>query len=553
MASFISTLKELIHPRATDLVIPALLVVSAGTALHPRVQRLPSVVPWVRRLATLGTKPWLPGIFALLAATGSALVALLVQWPHPFVHDEFSYLLAADTFASGRLTNPTHPLWPHFEAFHVIHQPTYMSKYPPGQGLLLALGQVVGGDPVVGVWLGVALMCAAVCWMLQAWLPAHWALLGATLVLLRLGICSYWAQSYWGGALAATGGALLYGALPRMQRRRTVGRSVAMGLGVGILANTRPYEGLLVSLPAAVWLLVMLIRDGRGAVRALLPAAVILVVIGAGMLHYNRVVTGSPTTLPYQVHEAQYARAPPVLWGAPKASHPTRAQGRMANFDAWTMELYERHLTLSGFTSALVEKLFQTARTYLDLILTLPLLLVPLAWRRRRTRAALAVMACLGAGLLVVTAVMPHYVAPLTAVLFFLVVQGLRVLRRLRWRGHPVGATALAGILVLSVATFILRLPKSEMQQWGNVRARLLQRLDSDPDRHLVVVRYGPEHSAHLEWVYNRADIDHAKIVFARELDEESNRRLVEHFQGRRIWLMEMLNHEQEPVLKPYP
>ena len=95
----------------------------------------------------------------------------------------------------------------------------------------------------LGVFLGV-LLAKVVSWVSP--LPSAvqlWSVLGGLLVVLRLGLFSYWMNSYWGGAPAAIGGALVLGALPRMMKRLRLRYTVLMGLGAAILAASRPYEG----------------------------------------------------------------------------------------------------------------------------------------------------------------------------------------------------------------------------------------------------------------------------------------------------------------------
>ena len=120
--------------------------------------------------------------------------------PQPVIVDEFSHLLLDETLVLGRATNPTHPMWAHMETLQVIQKPTYASMYPPGQGAFLALGKIATGHPWAGVVLSVALMCMAIGWALQAWLPPGWVLLGALIAVARFGLFSYWINSYWGGA-----------------------------------------------------------------------------------------------------------------------------------------------------------------------------------------------------------------------------------------------------------------------------------------------------------------------------------------------------------------
>src|SRR5437867_523881 len=154
---------------------------------------------------------------AIFALAITAAISILVNFPEPVVHDEFCYVLSGETFAHGRLTNPKHPLWEFFETIYVISDPTYQSKYPPAQGMALAVGIVLAGESfaIVGVWLSAALACGAMTWMLLAWLPRRWAVAGGLITALHP-VMLQWSATFWGGAVALTGGALVLGAMRRI-------------------------------------------------------------------------------------------------------------------------------------------------------------------------------------------------------------------------------------------------------------------------------------------------------------------------------------------------
>lgn len=539
-----------------------------GSRLFSRLEKVLSEIARRRALSVF--------LCGAAACTLRLLLLPVSPIPHPYIHDDFSFLLAADTFAHGRLTNPTPAMWPHFESFHIDMKPTYMSMYFPAQGMVMAAGQVIAGHPWYGILAACSLMCAAICWMLQGWLPPGWALLGGMISVLRLALFSYWIDTYTGaGAVAAIGGALVLGALPRIRRYLRARDFFWMGLGMAILATSRPYEGLLVSIPAVAalcWWRYKKPKAHAGApeahggtlkrasrwvlLRQAVPAVLVLAATFAFMGYYDYRVFGNALTPPYKVNRDTYAVVEHFLWQSP---HPEPVYRHRIMRDFYTgaavgseMRYYrDETRSAAGLVEVNAGKLLCTWFFYVNFALLPPLIMLPWTLRDQRLRFLVIAGVVVGVGLSGETFFLQHYLAPATALLYAVLLQ---CMRHLRTRGSP-GLFIVRAIPVLCVALAVLRVlaqplhidfghDRSITHSWygaapaGLERARVLAKLKGLPGPQLAIVAYAPNHMLN-DWVYNGADISNSKVVWARQMDPASDQKLLEYYKNRNAWLVQ--------------
>ena len=556
----------------------------------------------------------------------------LLPWQHvpqPKVHDEFSYLLAGDTFAHGRLANPPHPLWIFFDTFHVIQHPSYASMYPPGQGMVLAVGKILG-EPWIGVLLSVAAMCMAFTWMLQAWVPPQWALLGGLLVWARFGTFTYWINTYWGGAVAATGAALVLGALARIWDQRRVRDAIILGIGAAVLAVSRPLEGAIFMLPLAIallwWALRQPLAERALAVKCILLPATAVIFCAAGFVgFYNSRVTGSPAVFPHFIEQKMITTAI-FLWQHDKAQI-SYGNPQFADFyHNFLPSLYQ-----ASWPAAVGQWWYKAQdfwEFFLGPALSIPFLALPWILKKPPNRLLLFQAALSAFGLWVIVYYHAHYAAPLMATMFVLLVQCMAVLRRVEVFGRPVGVglirlivlftvsigpiyflqtlvtqpngmfewlhrrpvlpllIALLGMFAVRAVVEALRRPANCQWRWLGVSLEFLlmvcialqlcelqrnlyadafpfvddlnepfrkpveKQLDAIPGEHLVLVRYSKDHNSGEEYVYNDADIDHAKIVWAREIPGMDLKPLLNYFHNRDVWVF--TPDEDDSAVEPY-
>ncbi len=532
-----------------EFALAAMLVLMA--ALRGRIE------PAARRLAEGAV--WSMLFLALLPIV--LRLALLPRFPVPTPSgaDDFSYLLLGDTLTHLRLANPVHPLHQFFEAVFILQQPSYSSIFPLGQGLVLALGQILG-HPWIGVALSVGALCAGCYWMLRGWTTPGWALVGGVLAALEFGPLNQWMNLYWGGAVSGVAGCLVFGALPRLRRAPTTRNAALLGAGLGLELLTRPFEFVLLAIAAAVFLL----PGWRRFLQALPIIGVTLLPAVSLTLAQNKAVTGSWTTLPYMLSRYQYGVPATFTFQPNPEPHRALTPEQEMDYRAQSIVHGDGPDTPAKYIARLEERLpFYRFFFYPPLLVALPAFLAAIARRRW------PLLWALGAILLFALAdnfypyFYPHYIAALTCVFVLAGVAALQYLSR--W---PAGRAAARLIVFLALAHFLFwygmmcgnetmllaagRYDTADFINYGDTegRIRINDQLASSAGKHLVFVRYGPQHMFH-EWIHNAADIDAAEVIWAADLGYTENQKLIECYPTRRVWLVEP--DARPPEIEPYP
>jgi len=507
--------------------------------------------PWIGPLADRLARRTL-GCMLLLAALPVLLRLVLLPHhpvPQPEIYDEFSHLLAADTLRHFRLANPAHSMSRFFETIFVLQQPSYSSIYPIGQGLAMGIGWMLFGLPWAGVVLSTATFCALCYWMLRGWTTPGWALVGGALAVMEFGPLCQWMNSYWGGAFAACAGCLVFGALPRLADRYHPRDAVLLGVGLAVHLLTRPYETTF--LIAGVLLFFRRWRAVPVVGLTVLPAVIL-------MIAHNHAVTGSWTTLPYALSQYQYGVPASLTFQANPTPHRELTREQALGYKMQSGFRGSGPETLGSYLVRLEYRVRYYRFFFLPpLYIALAAFLFRLRERRYLWAAGCALLLALGTNFFPIFQV--HYMAAATCLFVLMSVAGLEQLSR--WNGE-----AAAVLVILCVSHFVFWYgvhaggdspALRAYETWNSInhtnpegRIAIQNQLAPLSGRQLVFVHYWPQHIFQDEWVYNRASIDDARIVWARDLGPEENEKLRQYYPDRQAWLLEP--DARPPRLSPY-
>ena len=305
-----------------------------------------------------------------------------------------------------------------------------------------------------------------------------------------------------------------------------------MALGLLLLANSRPFEGALISLPICCYTLWILLRE-RTKAGVWLPGMAVLFA-GAAV---HRILLSSRYRDISPFHGQPIGgngvfarplclanRMTPFITSSPISLFTT---GTMRRCRTW-----EQRRRLAFLRKWSVKAIYQWL-FFVFPALSLALIgLIP-TLRARRFRVLMYTLAFACCGFVSETWLQAHYVAVASGIVYLILLNGLRWMR-VSARHHVVWLKLLRGTLASIVCMFFVRLlvvpgntfPPNWASQTADIPGfrDITRIMEAKPGKQLVIVRYRPDHFWGYSWINNGYDIPTEHVIWARDTEPlESN------------------------------
>ncbi|MCH8828184.1 MAG: hypothetical protein IID45_01260 [Planctomycetes bacterium] len=263
----------------------------------------------------------------------------------PAYHDEFSYLLQAKTFLTGRLSFPSHKTMPQlFDQLHVVNEGRYASRYFPATGAWLA-PFVAAGHPYWGQWMAGALAAMFIFAAGRELAGNGVGFAAGMLTAISPGMAIF-SNLLLSHHTAMLGLSIFLFAMLRMLRTRHWLPALVAGCALTFAMLARPMTAAGFALPFGVCFVVWLFRAGRPSTGSEWRFRITrLAAMGTPMLAgfvvlmiFNKNITGNTLQTPYSLFTDTYT--PRHAYGF---HNVTRAEERIRQGKALSNTTFEKY------------------------------------------------------------------------------------------------------------------------------------------------------------------------------------------------------------------
>lgn len=479
---------------------------------------------------------------AVLALGVAGAGMLIFGAPVPFISDEFANLFAGETFSHLRLSYPSPPSPESFWSPHILVEPRFASKYPPGQGLLLGLGYIFG-EPSIGLIIGAVICALSLFWTLRGFTSADVAFVVTCGFIVSVLYLSDWTRTFMGGMVAFSASALVIGSVLRISKAQGNWLSfLALGFGIGWLMLSRPFEGGIVVLLLGIFYSRDLLRfcSLRNRKDLLTATTLVALPICAAIIFQgsiNQAVTGSYLRLPHAEFHAQYMNLPVLTWQDPIPARKSDTRLSAVENILWNSGSWIEHVAASIRGSLTAAKAIGGPALPWLIILSLPFICLK-NWRLVAVLAGFPMFHAFSNYL-----DFHPYFSPVAPIWYLMVASMLfELCRHTRFL-----AIKCAYVLLLLGALGIPRFIEDSAPHRFTHRTDLIKGLAARAPS-LVFVSYAAELNPHLNVVYNEPQLK-SPIIFVNDLDEVANCQVLRAFPDRETWRVMIEERRFDAVL----